>query len=105
MAIQLTITAEAEGAFSQLAQDRPSPFIRVSAGQACGCGRIGYQMAWEDELRPGDTEIETQGLKLVIDPESQPYLDGGIIDYMRRDADEGFVIKNPHIQTGCSCGH
>lgn len=88
-------------AFRELATDKKLQFVRVSAGQTCGCGRIGYRMAWEDTKAPDDVEVSTDGLALVVDAESVPYLAGGIIDYRKEAMQEGFIIDNPNIQSGC----
>lgn len=104
MALELEITDAAQKAFEGLLSDRKGDYVRVSAGQACGCGRIGYQMNWEDEKSQADVVVPTRGLDLVIDPDSVEYLEGGRIDYRQEAMQEGFVIENPNVPSGCSCG-
>lgn len=103
--MNLTITESAESAFGELAGSKKAPFVRVSAGQACGCGRIGYSMSWEEDKSTDDVEVPIKGLALVVDAESMPYVEGGVIDYHKEEMQEGFVIQNPNVQSGCSCGH
>jgi iron-sulfur cluster insertion protein len=52
----------------------------------------------------GDTCVENQGVKLLIDPMSFQYLGGAEIDF--RDNLDGaqFVIRNPSAKTTCGCG-
>ncbi|NMP22317.1 HesB/IscA family protein [Sulfobacillus harzensis] len=102
--VNLTITPEAEKAFSQLSEDKRADFVRISAGQACGCGRIGYQMHWETERSPEDEELNAQGLVLLVDNESKPLLEGSVIDYKKEALSEGFYISNPNAPQGCGCG-
>lgn len=105
MAIELTLTPAAERAFNHLADERGAQFVRVWAGQACGCGRIGYRMALEEKPPAGeDAVIEAGAIKLVVAPESIPHLNGGTIDYSEEPMQSGFTIQNPNNQAGCSCG-
>ncbi len=104
MAVNLTITPEAERAFEALSQDKRAAYVRISAGQACGCGRIGYQMHWETERRADDEALPAPGLTLLVDQESRPLLDGSIIDYKKEALSEGFYISNPNAPAGCGCG-
>ncbi|MBE3555571.1 MAG: iron-sulfur cluster assembly accessory protein [Firmicutes bacterium] len=104
MAITLEITEAAQKAFQELGEHAEIPYIRVTAGEACSCGRIGYQMYWEDEIQPTDDRFETGGVTLVVDDESLPYVDGSVIDYHQDPMQSGFLIQNPNVNTGCSCG-
>jgi iron-sulfur cluster assembly protein len=104
MAIQLTITPAAEKAFQDLRSERGAQYVRVWAGEACGCGRIGYRMSLEDQVAPTDLTIPAGGVQLVISPDSAPHLDGSTIDYFDDAFEAGFTIDNPQNQTGCGCG-
>ncbi len=104
MAVNLTITPEAEQAFSKLAENKRADYVRIAAAQTCGCGSIGYRMFWEQEKNPDDWVVTTGGLALLVDPDSQPHLEGGVIDYKKQDLAEGFFISNPTAAPGCGCG-
>lgn len=104
MAVNVVITPEAEEAFTRLSEDKKADYVRVSAAAACGCGRIGYQMSWETDREQSDEAIDAQGLLLLVDEESRPHLEGGIIDYKRDTMSEGFYISNPNAPAGCGCG-
>lgn len=105
VAMNLVITPEAEEALSRLAENKRADYVRIAAAQTCGCGSIGYRMHWEEERSPNDAVVEARGLALLVDPDSQPHLDGGIIDYKKSELSEGFFISNPNApQGGCGCG-
>lgn len=104
MALELTITDKATQAFNHLADERGATYVRVWAGQACGCGRIGYRMALEDAPAPEDLLIPAGVVQLVVAPESAPLLEGGVIDYIDEPMQSGFTIHNPNNQTSCGCG-
>ncbi|MHB1612686.1 MAG: HesB/IscA family protein [Sulfobacillus sp.] len=104
MEIAVTVTPEAEQAFSQLKEEKKADFVRVAAAQSCGCGNVGYRMFWEDSRSDQDLALEYGGLTLVIDPDSQPHIAGCVIDYKAEPMREGFVISNPNAGGGCGCG-
>ncbi|HEY5808445.1 MAG TPA: iron-sulfur cluster assembly accessory protein, partial [Povalibacter sp.] len=55
-------------------------------------------------VEDGDTQVENQGVTLLVDPMSIQYLSGAEIDY-REDLDGAqFVIRNPNASTTCGCG-
>ena len=104
MSIQLTVTPAAEKALGELHQERGADFVRVWAGEACGCGRIGYRMSLEDAPDGQDLVMPAGPVKLVISPDAAPHLDGSTIDYFDDAFEAGFTINNPNANAGCGCG-
>jgi iron-sulfur cluster assembly accessory protein len=82
----------------------PDMAIRVFVQGACGCGSAQYGMGLEDEFEEGESIFELQGVKLVVDPDSAPYLDGAQIDFSDGLMGRGFTIANPSRAGGCGCG-
>ena len=78
--------------------------IRVFVSGACGCGSAHYGMGVEDEILPEETVFETAGVRLVVDQESAPYLEGAEIDYQDGLMGRGFTIKSPNQGGGGGCG-
>ena len=75
--------------------------IRIVGG---GCSGMSYEMGW-DEAGEGDNVIESQGVKLYVDPQSAPYLTGCEIDFVDNNMmGAGFAIKNPNVKSSCGCG-
>lgn len=70
-----------------------------------GCSGMQYGMTFDDELREGDNEFHTGGLRVVVDPISANYLMGASIDYVDTLMGGGFKIDNPNAVTSCGCGH
>ena len=58
----------------------------------------------DEEVNEDDTQMEKNGVTLLVDAMSYQYLVGAEIDY--KDGLEGaqFVIKNPNATTTCGCG-
>src|SRR3982751_590896 len=52
-----------------------------------------------------DVEFEQEGVKIVVDPFSAPYLSGATVDYLETIQESGFKIDNPNAVSSCGCGH
>ena len=63
-----------------------------------GSGSSGfkYGFTFDQDIQDGDTELETEGVKLLIDPLSCQYLIGAEIDYKEGPEGSQFVIRNPN---------
>lgn len=72
--------------------------------QGGGCSGFQYGFTFDEQVQDGDTEVITDGVKLVIDPMSLQYLMGAEIDYSEGLQGAQFVIRNPNATTTCGCG-
>ncbi len=75
--------------------------VFVSGG---GCSGFQYGFTFDEEINDGDTTVEKNGVKLLIDPMSFQYLVGADIDYTEGLEGSQFVIRNPNAKTTCGCG-
>jgi iron-sulfur cluster insertion protein len=75
--------------------------VFISGG---GCSGFQYGFTFEQNEGDGDTIVENQGVKLLVDPMSIQYLMGAEIDYSEGLEGAQFVIRNPNAQTTCGCG-
>ena len=86
-------------------QEDPETAVHVFVESACHCGAARYGMALGSEVPQGANVLEMGGIRLVIDADSAPHLEGAEIDYRESLMEHGFVISNPNIErTGCGCG-
>lgn len=76
--------------------------VFVSGG---GCSGMQYGMAFDDSLRAEDIVVEQDGVKIVVDDFSAPYIRGSEIDYVDSLMGAGFTVHNPNAVRSCSCGH
>ena len=76
--------------------------VFVSGG---GCSGLQYGMAFEPAPREFDAVVESDGVRLVVDPTSLLYLRGAVIDYIDSLMGGGFRIDNPNAVSTCGCGH
>jgi len=72
--------------------------------QGGGCSGFQYGFAFEETAREDDTQVVTDGVKLLVDPLSLQYLVGARIDYSEGLQGAQFVIRNPNAVTTCGCG-
>ncbi len=106
--VLITVTERAAEELKKLAQQHGMEEIvlRVQAVPG-GCSGISYSMGF-DEVREGDEVIEQHGIKVVVDKNSVPFVNGAEIDYVVTPFGEGFKINNPNAFNfggGCSsCG-
>ncbi len=69
-----------------------------------GCSGYQYGMAIAREPDEDDLVIEHDGVRLVVDPDSAPLLEGAQIDYVDDLMKAGFTIFNPNAVKSCACG-
>jgi iron-sulfur cluster assembly accessory protein len=75
--------------------------VFVSGG---GCSGLQYGMALEKEARPYDHVIESNDIKIFVDPTSMMYLSQATVDYEDSLMGGGFKIENPNAVSSCGCG-
>lgn len=86
-----------------LGEGNPNLMLRVFV-QGGGCSGLSYGFEFDEAVQDGDTCVENQGVKLLVDPMSVQYLSGAEIDYREGLDGAQFVIRNPNASTTCGCG-
>ena len=86
-------------------QDQSEVAVRVFVSGSCGCGAAHYGMGLDTAYTAEEHLFDDEGLRLVADSESAPFLDGAEIDYRDSLMGRGFTIRNPNAGGGCGCGH
>lgn len=84
-------------------QEASGAMLRVYI-QGGGCSGFQYGFALENEANQDDMVVETDGVKLLVDPMSFQYLMGAEIDYLEDLQGARFTINNPNATTTCGCG-
>ena len=80
--------------------DADALVLRVAI-QGGGCSGFQYGLGFDE----GDHELMLEGVRVVVDPFSAPYLQGAKIDYLNGLQESGFKIDNPNAVSSCGCGH
>jgi len=68
-----------------------------------GCSGFQYILAF-DERREGDEVVDADGITLLVDGESMPYVKGSVIDFVEEMMGAGFKVENPNVVAACGCG-
>ena len=77
----------------------------MSAIEGGGCSGFQYGLGFDRGAQEGDHEFECEGVAVVVDPFSAPYLMGAQVDYLETIQESGFKIENPNAVASCGCGH
>ncbi|MEX1010837.1 MAG: iron-sulfur cluster assembly accessory protein [Balneolaceae bacterium] len=77
-------------------------FLRVAV-EGGGCAGLNYKLGF-DYRTEEDEEVESQGLKIIVDPRHMIYLNGITIDYPDGLDARGFTFDNPNASENCGCG-
>jgi iron-sulfur cluster assembly accessory protein len=78
--------------------------LRVAV-QGGGCSGFEYALGFDQGAQEGDHQLQSHGVKVVVDPFSAPYLRGAEIDFLETIQESGFKISNPNATAACGCGH
>ncbi|MBX9657321.1 MAG: iron-sulfur cluster insertion protein ErpA [Nitrospiraceae bacterium] len=100
----LTITSDTAQKILEFIHQEPRAVglrIYVRGG---GCHGYQYGMALESKIAEDDTVIEKGDLKIILDSQSAPLLQGAEVEYQDSVQGSGFSIKNPQAKTTCGCG-
>src|SRR5438094_8223327 len=87
-----------------MAEDADVSVLRVAI-EGGGCSGFQYGLGFDRGAQEGDHEFECEGVNVVIDPFSAPYLMGARVDYLETIQEAGFKIENPNAVASCGCGH
>ncbi|MGY8815519.1 MAG: HesB/IscA family protein [Gammaproteobacteria bacterium] len=101
-AIKLT-NAAAEHVKNFLAKNSEGVGLRVSV-KTTGCSGYQYVVNMADKTNESDMVFQSQGITIVLDDKSLPFLEGTEMDYVREGLIEGFRFNNPKVENTCGCG-
>ena len=77
--------------------------LRVAV-QPGGCSGLIYQLYFDERQLDGDAVVDYNGVEVIVDEMSVPYLDGATIDFEDTIQKQGFTIDNPNAGGSCACG-
>jgi iron-sulfur cluster assembly accessory protein len=77
--------------------------LRIAV-QPGGCSGLRYQLFFDERHLDGDIVTDFNGVAVVVDRMSSPYLNGATIDFVDSIEKQGFTIDNPNATGSCACG-
>jgi len=106
MAIQVSEKAAGQLVTLLTEQGAPKASLRVwVAGLGCSGYRYGMGID-EKEPETGDQVFESNGIRVIVDPQSLEYMDGSTVNWIDEEDNSGFLIDNPNPAPAreCNCG-
>lgn len=101
----VNLTDVAAGKVKTLLEQEGRDDLRLRiAVQPGGCSGLRYQLFFDERSLDGDVVEDYDGVEVVVDRMSAPYLSGATIDFADRIDAQGFTIDNPNAQGSCACG-
>jgi Iron-sulfur cluster assembly accessory protein len=103
----INVTPSAASKISDLLseENKTEAGLRVFV-QGGGCSGFQYGLMIDEGEGDASTDavIESNGVKLLVDPISVRYLSGAEVDFVDNVTGGGFTIKNPNATSTCGCG-
>lgn len=84
-------------------EDNPDLKLRVYVTGG-GCSGFQYGFTFDEAVADDDSIVERDGVRVVVDAMSYPYLVGARVDYEEGLQGSKFVIQNPNASSTCGCG-
>ena len=103
----VTLTESAAAKIRELMSEEPqgeAAVLRIAV-QGGGCSGFQYALGFDRGPTEGDNELHVNGVDVVVDPFSAPYLRGSEVDYVDSIDAAGLAVNNPNAVASCGCGH
>jgi len=95
--LQLTETAAKEQVVTA------DMFLRVAVIPG-GCSGLTYDLGWDSQKGPADTELSVGDFTVIIDARSSAYIEGTTLHFSDGLEGKGFHFENPQAIRNCACG-
>ncbi len=99
----LQLTASAAKRVAAIAAKQDKPAVLRLAVEGGGCAGFSYKFAL-GEPEADDMLVETDGVRLVVDPMTLDLVRGSAVDFVEDMGGSAFKVTNPNAASGCGCG-
>ncbi len=101
----LEVSSSAVAKVRSLVEEEGNPDLKlrvyITGG---GCSGFQYGFAFDEVAAEDDAVVEQEGVKVLVDAMSYPYLMGAKVDYREDLQGAKFVVENPNAASTCGCG-
>lgn len=102
---EVDLTVEAAQKVKSLLEQEGRDDLRLRlAVQPGGCSGLIYQLYFDERILEGDLIRDFDGVEVIVDKMSAPYLAGATVDFSDTIEKQGFTIDNPAAKGTCACG-
>ena len=99
----ITLTDSAARRVANFLAKRGGVGVRLGVKKT-GCSGLAYVVDYADQAGPEDVVFEQHGVKVLVNREHLPLLDGTRVDFVRTGLNESFQFDNPNAKDACGCG-
>lgn len=100
----LTLSPNAAARVAVIAAKQGKPAILRLSVEGGGCSGFQYLFGLAEAPDSDDLVIETDGVRLVVDPVSLDLVSGCVVDFVESLGGAAFRVENPNATAGCGCG-
>ncbi|BFM09034.1 iron-sulfur cluster insertion protein ErpA [Halioxenophilus aromaticivorans] len=101
----LHVTSNAVAKVRELVDDEGNDDLKlrvyVTGG---GCSGFQYGFTFDEKTADDDSLVEVDGVTVVVDALSYPFLSGATVDYEHGLSGSRFTVTNPNASSTCGCG-
>ena len=101
--LPVKVTDRTFARLAEIAADGAPKALRVAV-LGGGCSGFQSEFQLEDAAAADDLVIEQDGQRVLVDPESLPFLSGSVIDFKDELIGARFAVENPNATSTCGCG-
>lgn len=69
-----------------------------------GCSGYAYTVDLAKAVAENDQVFDQDGIRVLVDAEALPFVEGTEIDFKRHGLNASFVFRNPNATGECGCG-
>ena len=100
----ISLTDSAAGRVRQYLDKRGKGVgLRLGVTQT-GCSGYSYVINYAEDVAAYDVVFEDKGVKVIVDAEALPLVDGTEVDFVKNGLNEAFSFRNPNVTGECGCG-
>ena len=100
----MTLSPSAAARIALIAEKQGKPAALRLAVEGGGCSGFQYRFGLAESIEEDDLVVETDGVKLVVDPVSLDLVAGSVVDFVDSLGGSAFKVENPLAAAGCGCG-
>ena len=90
----------------RLMQSEGNPGLKLRVFITGGdCSGFSYGFTFDEDVAEDDAVVERDGVTMLVDSLSYPYLSGSRVDYQEDLQGAQFVVANPNATSTCGCGN
>lgn len=103
-ALPFSVSARAAQQIAKIVEKKPEPTMLRITVEGGGCSGFQYKFDLVTERQDDDLEIERDGVIVLVDEMSLPFLEGSELDYVDELIGASFQVRNPNATASCGCG-